>query len=269
MKTRVISTAILLPIVLLVIVVGAWALGLLITVIVFIAGMEYAQLLKQRGYRLSLFWIWGMILLWIMDVYWTERLLHLGLPLLTLSAAAWEVFRTQGKLETPIENWALTLAGGLYLGMGGSYLLRLRAQPDGLWWLLTALFIVWVGDSAAYLVGRRWGSHKMTPQISPNKTWEGYAGELVFGVGTGILLAYVWPLVAGAPLSLTGAVGAALGLLLAALVPLGDFFVSLIKREVGAKDTGQLIPGHGGVLDRLDSPIWAGFLTWLFVNLIN
>ncbi len=270
MKTRIISIVVLLPIVIVAIIVGDWVLTLLLALIIMLAGHEYAEMLRSRGYRIYLFGVWGMSLLWIADAFWaTSSLLSSGLPALTLSMAAWEVFRTRGEVRTPVENWALTLAGGIYLGVGGSYLVRLRMLPDGLWWLLTALFIVWLGDSAAYLIGRRWGRHKMTPTISPNKSWEGYAAEIAFGVATGVLLAYLWSLIAGKSLALTPVTGGGLGLSLAVLVPLGDFFISLIKREVNTKDTGQLIPGHGGFLDRLDSPIWAGFLTWVFVILIS
>jgi phosphatidate cytidylyltransferase len=125
--------------------------------------------------------------------------------------------------------------------------------------LLFALLVVWVADSAAYFVGRAWGEHKMAPLISPHKSWEGYVAGVLSGVLLGLVANFLLPF------SLWRGVG--LGALLALLTPLGDLFISLMKRQMGVKDTSHLIPGHGGVLDRVDSVLWAGTLTWLFVTL--
>lgn len=120
-------------------------------------------------------------------------------------------------------------------------------EPNGHRWLLVALAIVWAADSGAYFAGRRFGRHKLAPRISPNKTIEGLAG----GVAAGLVVAIAGTFFAGAGLSVLPAV------LVVALVTVlfsvvGDLFESLLKRHVGAKDSGALIPGHGGALDRID-----------------
>ena len=124
--------------------------------------------------------------------------------------------------------------------------------PHGPRWLLTALAIVWAADSGAYFAGSHWGQRKLSPRISPNKTVEGLLGGIVAGVVIGLVFA----LFAGAPPRVLPAVALAALLTVAAAV-VGDLFESLLKRHAGAKDSGDLLPGHGGVLDRLASVLAA------------
>lgn len=130
-------------------------------------------------------------------------------------------------------------------------------------WLLTALMIVWATDTGAYFAGRRFGRRKLAPRISPNKTVEGMLG----GVAGGIAVALVMAPLAGASVAQLPLVAlAALATVLFSVV--GDLFESMLKRHVGAKDSGTLIPGHGGVLDRIDSvlaalPVFAVAKIWL------
>lgn len=131
------------------------------------------------------------------------------------------------------------------------------SQPNGHRWLLTALAIVWAADSGAYFAGRKlggriFGSRKLAPRISPNKTLEGLCGGVIAGVLVGVLFA----LIAGATPSQLPAV--ALVALVAVLFSVvGDLFESLLKRHAGVKDSGNLIPGHGGILDRVDGVLAA------------
>jgi len=121
------------------------------------------------------------------------------------------------------------------------------AQPNGHLWLFTALAIVWAADSGAYFVGRKLGKRKLAPRVSPNKTLEGLLGGVLAGVAVGVAGA----LVAGATSAqLPWVALVALAAVLASVV--GDLFESLLKRHVGVKDSGHLIPGHGGILDRID-----------------
>ncbi len=128
----------------------------------------------------------------------------------------------------------------------------IHAQPNGNRWLLLALMIVWAADSGAYFAGRKFGKTKLSPRISPNKTVEGLIG----GAIAGMALALVAAPFAGASTSQLPAVAVvALWTILFSVV--GDLYESLLKRHVGVKDSGDLIPGHGGVLDRLDSVLAA------------
>lgn len=126
-------------------------------------------------------------------------------------------------------------------------LVRLQERP---WLLLAVLGIIWIADSAAYFAGHAWGRHKLAPAISPGKTWEGVAGA---AVAVAVYHAAVWHF-GFAPLEPD--LGVAAAVLVAVLFPLsiiGDLFESLIKRQAGVKDSGKLLPGHGGVLDRIDA----------------
>jgi len=136
-------------------------------------------------------------------------------------------------------------------------------QPYGHRWLFVALAIVWAADSGAYFVGRHYGRRKLSPRISPNKTVEGLVGGLACGLAVGLAFA---PL-AGATLAQLPAV-ALVAVVAVGFSVVGDLFESLLKRHVGAKDSGDLIPGHGGILDRIDGvvaalPVFALGKAWL------
>ena len=124
--------------------------------------------------------------------------------------------------------------------------------PDGHRWLLTALMVVWAADTGAYFSGRRFGKRKLSPNISPNKTVEGLVGGLLLAVLVGVLLS----LFAGASVEQLPAV-ALVSAIAALFSVVGDLFESLLKRHAGVKDSGHLIPGHGGILDRLDGVLAA------------
>lgn len=126
------------------------------------------------------------------------------------------------------------------------------SQPNGHRWLLAALAIVWAADSGAYFAGRRFGKRKLAPRISPNKTIEGLLGGVVAGVAVGVPLA----LFAGATTAQLPAV-ALVSLAAVLFSVVGDLFESLLKRQAGVKDSSNLIPGHGGLLDRVDGVIAA------------
>ena len=142
-------------------------------------------------------------------------------------------------------------------------------MPLGAGWTLITLFLVWIGDTAAYFVGRAWGDHKIAPAISPGKSWEGYAAQITSSMLSGGAMVALWSLVARTSVGVEVWQGVALGALVSVFCPFGDFFISMIKREAGVKDTSRLIPGHGGVLDRLDTPLWAGILAFVFLTLVG
>jgi len=136
-------------------------------------------------------------------------------------------------------------------------------EPHGHRWLLLVLMVIWAADSGAYFVGRKLGRRKLSPRISPNKTVEGLLG----GVAAGLLVAVVGAPLAGATLAQLPAV-ALVAVATVGFSVVGDLYESLLKRHVGAKDSGNLIPGHGGLLDRLDSvfaalPVFALGKDWL------
>ncbi len=154
-------------------------------------------------------------------------------------------------------------SGVLYCGLPAIALLWLRALPLGIALTLWTLAIVWTADIAAYFAGRAIGGAKFAPAISPNKTWAGVGGAV-------LAAAIVAPLLAGALTSTTAIAAIRLllviiGAALAVLAVLGDLFESWLKRRAGVKNSGTLLPGHGGVLDRLDGLVPVSIAAALFV----
>jgi phosphatidate cytidylyltransferase len=131
-------------------------------------------------------------------------------------------------------------------------------------YVIEFLVLVWIADTAAYFVGRKWGRHKLAPSISPGKTWEGAAGGLLAAVAYAIIVGTVFEGgSSGWPAYLL------VGALLAAISIVGDLFESAVKRQAGAKDSGTLLPGHGGVLDRIDSATAVLPLSALLLSLLR
>jgi phosphatidate cytidylyltransferase len=146
-----------------------------------------------------------------------------------------------------------TLLGVTWIGLGLVALLALRALPDhGRLAAFTVLIAVWAGDTFAYVVGRLVGRHKLAPTISPGKTWEGLVG----GTAATIFATFI-ALYQDRDEFLSIGQALLLGLALAAAAPVGDLFESLLKRDMGVKDSGRLLAGHGGVLDRIDAQLFA------------
>jgi phosphatidate cytidylyltransferase len=146
-----------------------------------------------------------------------------------------------------------TLLGVTWIGLGLVALLAVRALPEhGRLAAFTVLIAVWVGDTLAYVVGRLVGRHKLAPKISPGKTWEGFVG----GAAATVFATFV-ALYQDRDEFLSIGQALLLGVALAAAAPLGDLFESLLKRDMGVKDSGRLLGGHGGVLDRIDAQLFA------------
>ena len=182
---------------------------------------------------------------------------------MTVHLVAFERGRDQAGLD-----FAVTVTGIVYLGWLGSYLLDLRQLPQGNWWLMLVLPIVWGGDTGAYSLGAVYGKHKMTPRLSPKKSWEGYFAGLFTSILFGVFFSYAFSSLGHQPLG--GAIsplqGAFLGLVIGALAPLGDLGESMLKRQGGLKDSSNVFPGHGGFLDRIDSWLWAAALGYFFIH---
>ncbi len=165
--------------------------------------------------------------------------------------------------ESAFLDWAWTLAGIIYIGWLLSHYVSLRGLENGREWVLFALVVTFASDTAAYFVGRAWGRHKMAPNISPKKSWEGAAGGLAGAVIAGVLLATL----PGLPLGYAAAVPLALAVSVFGQV--GDLFESMYKRYNGIKDSGKWLPGHGGFLDRMDSILFAGAVVYYYVILFG
>jgi len=166
--------------------------------------------------------------------------------------------------EGLFHDWVWTLGGILYIGWLMSFMVALRLEA-GRDWLYLAFFATFGSDTAAYFVGRAIGRHKLAPRISPGKTWEGTVAGL-FGA---VLISLLFTL--STPLQLPLGYGHAviLGVLISVFGQLGDLIESLLKRNFGVKDSGNLMPGHGGLLDRLDSVLFAGVVVYLWYFMVK
>ncbi len=168
----------------------------------------------------------------------------LVITLLILSA----LFMVTSKdLSSTISKIGIALFGILFIGFLLAYVSLIRNMPNGRLWVLFLIITVWAGDIFALLVGSFFGRHKLYPKISPNKTFEGLAGAIVGSII--VALAFSWLFIP----KLEGGACALLAIGLGILGQLGDFTESMLKRSARVKDSGTLIPGHGGMLDRLDS----------------
>jgi phosphatidate cytidylyltransferase len=156
-------------------------------------------------------------------------------------------------------GWVWMMVGILYVGwlLGLLVTLRIEAGRD---WVFLALFATFGSDTLAYFIGKAFGRHKLAPGISPGKTWEGAIAGLIGGVVISVLFTLDTPL--QLPLSYWQAV--LLGVLISVFGQLGDLAESLLKRNTGVKDSGSLMPGHGGLLDRMDSVVFAGAVVYCY-----
>lgn len=158
-------------------------------------------------------------------------------------------------------SWAWTVAGVLYIGWLLSHLVALRGLEDGRNWVFFVFLITIASDSSAFFIGRALGRHRLAPQISPNKTWEGAFG----GALGAIILSQFFILATPLFLPLAWWQAILLGLAVSVFGQLGDLVESLFKRNMEVKETGWLFPGHGGALDRMDSIIFAGIVVYYYV----
>lgn len=156
-----------------------------------------------------------------------------------------------GHIQEPARDLAISTLGLLYIPFLLGHFIWLRYLPEGQWWLLWLLAVVCSGDTAAYYTGKSLGKRKFYPQVSPGKTWAGTFGGLAANLAVGILVAH-WLLPAQKM-----SVMALLAVVLGVIGLLGDLFESMLKREAQIKDASSLLPGHGGMLDRLDSLLFA------------
>ncbi|MGA2671385.1 MAG: phosphatidate cytidylyltransferase [Dehalococcoidia bacterium] len=170
--------------------------------------------------------------------------------------------------EKAFHNWAWMIVGALYVGWMLSYWLNLRRLVDGQNWVYLAMLTTFANDTGAYFIGRARGKHKLAPKISPAKTREGAIGGLICAILAAIVIALGLKMISlklGAPFAFKYWQIILLGFLVSLFAQLGDLVESLLKRNMGVKESGNLLPGHGGILDRFDSLILVGAVVYYYV----
>jgi phosphatidate cytidylyltransferase len=255
---RLLVTIILLPIGMAAILTGGWYLTALVAIFMCLAAWEYVNLFSSGGLKPARALVIGGTLLLLIgrningfdSAAWMISLLIL--LSMTYHLVAYERGRDQAGTD-----FAVTLAGLFYIGWFGAYFISLRNLSEGKWWIMVVLPAVWFADTGAYFIGKKFGRHKLSPRLSPKKTWEGYLGGILAGVLLTTLFAALWRIGAGPDSAITPLRGALVGLVMGIFPTLGDLGESMIKRQMGVKDSGNLLPGHGGAFDRIDSWLWA------------
>ncbi len=266
LRTRVLSAAVLIPLVAGLTYAGGWWLAAALFAVTVRAAYEFFQLMASAGYQPSLQASTIVIALFLAIARFPElHLTGLVLAAAVIGSLIHQLLRPpKGR---PTESWALTLGAALWLGWLISHFVLLRdlSPPFGLGigtrWLVLMFLTTWVNDSAAYFVGKAIGRHPCCPYLSPKKTWEGTIGGWLGGVAATVLLGY-------ALVDLPWLHGLVLGALVATVAPFGDLAKSMVKRQMGVKDFSALIPGHGGMFDRIDSLLFVAPVVYYYATLV-
>ena len=260
---RTLVSLVMLPVSLVVVFYGGWFYALVLALVFAVAASEYATLMQAGGHKPAGFVLITAVAVFILARHQDEDSWWL-LPMAIMVAMIFHVWAYDRGRDEAGSDFITSIAGIFYIGVLGSYYITLRALPNGMWWVMLTLPAVMLADSGAYLFGSRFGRHKLTRRVSPKKSWEGYIGGILSAaIGTPLLaLAYHQ---FGMSMLITWWQAAVLGAVLGILTLFGDLGVSMLKRQVGVKDTGTLLPGHGGVFDRTDSWLWGAPLAYFLV----
>ncbi len=250
-----------------VIALGGWYLALFMAALLSVGAWEWAKMFEQGEHKPSrLVLILGVFFIIIARQVDIPYLFEGLLTATILIAMVVHLVQYERGRDVAATDFTITLSGFLYLGWLGSHFLLLRQLPNGTWWMLLALPAIWLADLGGYLIGKKWGKHKLSRRASPNKSWEGYIGGVLFAVVLTPLIAMLWQI--RAP-EVTAWHGLVLGVVISILAPLGDLGESMIKRQFQLKDTSNLLPGHGGILDRINSWLWAIPLAYYVLIIIK
>ncbi len=255
---RALVTVIIVPLAILVIYLGGYLYQAVIILLLCVAAWEYGRLLEKIDLKPAT----RIVIAGVMTLGLARSLVQFNassalLTVMLLGLSAYHMLQYERDDTVPGADFGASVSILIYVGFLGSYLISLRDLPNGMWWTFLVLPTVWIADSGAYFFGSLIGKNPLAKKTSPNKTWEGYFGGVITGVLGIIGLILLYNRVFDAGLSITAIQTALLGLVLSLFIPLGDLVESMIKRPAGEKDSGSLLPGHGGIFDRLDSLFWA------------
>lgn len=237
---------------------------------IFLAGSawEYVRLYRAVHYKPhEIVTVGGVLVIATARFFFAESAVPLFVVIILLAMTVHLIAFERGRDHAALD-FSVTVAGITYLGWVGSYLLDLRELPQGLWWWMLVLPIVWAGDTGAYSIGSVYGKHKMAPRLSPKKSWEGYFAGLFTSVLVGAFFSYAFSSLGPQPLGgmINPLQGGLLGFFIGAIAPLGDLGESMLKRQSGLKDSSNIFPGHGGFLDRIDSWVWGAAIGYFIIH---
>nr|WP_207711500.1 phosphatidate cytidylyltransferase [Sulfobacillus harzensis] len=246
MLRRVITAVIGIPVLLALIYLGGWPLIGAVALFEAVAVYEVARMFEAKNMtffaRMAVFWVWALLACQAFHWPLVWGILA-GLLVIVVGAVV------LGREAKSFEGAMTTAWVSLYVGLLFQFLVALRALNQGRRLVFVFFVVIWATDSMAFFIGRRFGKHKLMVHVSPKKTWEGTLGGVLSGVILGIIAS---PLI-----HVRWFDGAIFALLVAAIGVVGDLLESQFKRFTGVKDSGGILPGHGGILDRFDSALLA------------
>lgn len=257
---RLLSAFILIPLIFLLAYLGGWWYVAFAVVATALCIYEFNTILRHAGFKPWLPMLFALTAgLVLAGKFWNLAYIQVVLAAAVILVSVWQ-------LATPVErrslsDWSVTISPAVYLGWLGSSVLLIRNTPMGWRWTLFLFLTVFAADGAAYFGGRAFGRHAFAPTVSPKKTWEGAIIGWAYTTFLAIGLARFMQL----PMNAYEA--AALGVVVGVVSSIGDLTMSFVKRQAHVKDASQLIPGHGGLLDRVDSllpaaAVIAAYIQW-------
>ena len=273
LQQRLLTAGLVIPVLLVFFWLGGIYFLVLLEIVILLGMLEFCKMVEAKGIpAMRILATAGALLLGICAFFSKLELILLVVTIFSLAILAAQLF---GKdLKTAITGSSASILGMIYVGLLLSHLVLLRnwestrGRTDlGLFFIVLVIAVTFLNDAGAFFIGRKWGTHKMTPVISPKKSWEGVGGAIVFGVAGAAACKAVfdkWIVQTG----LAWHHCLILGAILVAAAVLGDLVESLFKRDAGIKDSGTIIPGHGGILDRLDSIVFTVPVCFYYLKFI-
>ncbi|HAS27890.1 MAG TPA: phosphatidate cytidylyltransferase, partial [Dehalococcoidia bacterium] len=227
-----------------------------------LSALEFHKTVAASGSKAVPFTIFGIIMT-VIFIFSPHLDFAYMLPILLTIAI---IFPSVGMIlrrnkDNGFLSWIWTLAGILYIGWLLSHYISLRELEMGREWVFYALAVTFATDTFAYFIGKTWGRHKLAPDISPKKTIEGAVGGVLGAVVISVLAVWLFAL------PINYGIAVLLGIVVSIFGQVGDLFESLFKRNMGIKDSGKSLPGHGGFLDRIDSIVFTGVVVYYYVVL--
>lgn len=261
MRQRLLSSLLLIPLIAILWFGGSWIFALLVGFVALLGIKEFLSLISLPG-KQFLFLGFLFTSLFIANAYFDySYTAPLFIAVLVLPLV-WLLFRFPRR--EALTHWKWMLAGIVYLGLTTGSYVALRNLDQGREWVFLVLFSVFACDTSAFFIGRSFGRHPLAPAISPKKTWEGAIGGFFAAPAAALILYIILDIT-----TLNYFHVVLIGLLIGVFAQLGDLLESWFKRRVGVKDSGNLIPGHGGILDRIDSLILAGIIIYYYALFLN
>jgi len=260
---RTVSALILLTISLSLVFAGGWIFTVGIALILSGAAWEFIDLFIKGGYHPNPYpLVLGTAGIISITYFDNPAFTSLVFTFTVFSILLFTILNYRRHEKTAAFDLTIELAALLFITYLGSYLVKIRFLPNGLFWIMISIIPTAIGDIGAYLAGSLFGKHKLAPNLSPNKTIVGYIG----GVLSSILTSYALGLIVNIYVPvITITASTLIGCITGILSPLGDLSKSIFKRQFNRKNTGDIIPGHGGILDRIDTSLWAGPIAYYLI----